>query len=103
MADVSPYHPMWVYVGDRAMYFALGPREEVIFVKIITVNEKTPQGRALLAQMTRVKRKTMNPFPFSLLEHFCSALLDGIESVARLLASVITAYLPQRGKTRRRP
>jgi len=71
-------------------------------VKIITINEKTPQGRALLAQMTRSKRRTINPFPFSLLEHFFSALLDGIEYVARLLAFVITSCLPQKAKKRRR-
>lgn len=72
-------------------------------MKIITVNEKTPQGRALLAQVTRTKRRTINPFPFSLLEHVFNALLDGIECVARLLASGMTACLPQSGKTRRRP
>ena len=71
-------------------------------MKIITVDDSTPQGKARLAQIKRPIRKVpMNPFPFSLIEMALYGVLRVIEAVARILVQIVAYGLKCLFATRR--
>lgn len=65
-------------------------------MKVITLDERKPEDRDLLAHLTirKPKRQIINPFPFSIAEHLCLSILDLFEYVARhVLLPLIEAVL----------
>ena len=63
-------------------------------MRIIYVDERTSQGRALASQLNRSRQQpTINPFPWSLLELALYGMFSLLDRTLRVLVNAVAAIL----------